>query len=73
VENRFTVGFMMRARLEGWTVVVDDDYLKTSSGLELEEGSGRTGLVSIMSEDDQFLGAGNEVGEEGGGVRGEFK
>ena len=54
---------MMMAKLEGWTVMVDDDYLKTSSGLELEEGSGRTGLVSIMSEGDQFLGAGNEVGE----------
>ena len=45
----------------------------TSSGLELDEGSGRTGLVSIMSEGELFLGAGYEVGEDCGGGGGEVQ
>ena len=59
--------YWVMVRLEGWPWMMIL-ILGTSSGLELEEGSGRTGLVSIMSEGDQFLGAGHEVGEEGGGV-----
>ena len=37
VENRFTVGYMVMARLEGWPrPVMVDDY--SDSGLELEKG-----------------------------------
>ena len=26
VENRFTVGYLVKARLEGWPVMVDDGF-----------------------------------------------
>ena len=59
------------ARLEGlpWMMILIQG---TSSGLELDEGSGRTGLVIIMSEGELFLGAGYEVGEDGEGVEENF-
>ena len=57
----------MMAKLESWTVMVDDDHLKTSSGLELEEGCGSVsngkdwsmsteqGLVAVQNEKERIV------------------